>query len=393
MKKILLFLILLSLKNFAQTTYRVNVQGALFSCGCSSLGGEAFNLYDSNNNVITPTDADYTNFPNVSFETNIRPAKIIHQGTCEPTGDDWCYPFPYGLASTVVFSSGNCSYSTSTDGDPWGLKANLQEMNINNTGCITAGLSCSGSIERWEVKKVGSNVYQAIPNSNVNTLSLLYNQIYSDNSGINKTTYFRAKFTGTQVYTYHPFVFIPCSPTLTNTSNPNYTTCNYSNGEVLFTFSRPLDSNNNEKFIFSRNLVGNDLYFSSTSANEDVEKITDNVYKWKKIPAGTYDFSYQTQLGENSPSEAVKNLSFTITPKEKLKFEVKILQPACNDKLGKIEISAIGGNPPYYYYLGTETIANKHSFTSPYLLPNELVEGNYKITIIDSKDCIEKPEL
>ncbi|MBW1656225.1 hypothetical protein GSY47_12585 [Flavobacterium quisquiliarum] len=180
-----------------------------------------------------------------------------------------------------------------------------------------------------------------------------------------------------------------CSPTV-NISSPNYTTCNYSNGDVVFTFSRALDSNNNEKLLFSRNIAGSDLFVSSTSLSPDVEKVTDKIYKWKNIPAGTYNFSYQTQLGNNLPSEAVSNLTFTITPKQKLEFEVTISQPACNNNFGQIKIAAKGGNPPYFYYMGDETIDNKHAFTSPYTLPTQFEDGNYKITVIDSKDCIEK---
>ncbi|MBW1656227.1 hypothetical protein [Flavobacterium quisquiliarum] len=181
----------------------------------------------------------------------------------------------------------------------------------------------------------------------------------------------------------------PCSPTV-SISSPNITTCNYSNGEVLLTFSRKLVSENNEKFLFSRNQLGTDLYTSSTSLDADVEKVTDYVYKWKNIPPGTYNFSYQTQLGNNVPSEAVKNLTFTITPKQKLEFEIDIVQPACNDDFGRIQITAKGGRTPYSYYMGHESFDDRHEFTSPYTIPTQFIDGNYKITVVDKDGCIEK---
>lgn len=173
-------------------------------------------------------------------------------------------------------------------------------------------------------------------------------------------------------------------------SSPNITTCNYSNGEVLLTFSRKLVSENNEKFLFSRNQLGTDLYTSSTSLDADVEKVTDYVYKWKNIPPGTYNFSYQTQLGNNVPSEAVKNLTFTITPKQKLEFEIDIVQPTCNDDFGRIQITAKGGRTPYSYYMGHESFDDRHEFTSPYTIPTQFIDGNYKITVVDKDGCIEK---
>nr|WP_294785609.1 SprB repeat-containing protein [uncultured Flavobacterium sp.] len=179
----------------------------------------------------------------------------------------------------------------------------------------------------------------------------------------------------------------PCSPTI-SISSPNNTTCNYTNGEVIFTFSRPLDLN--EKFLFSRNLLGTDNFVSSTSLSADVEKVTDYVYKWKNIPSGTYDFSYQTQFESNIPSEAVKNLTFTITRKQKLEFEVNITQPACNGDFGQLKITAKGGTPPYSYYMGNESFAERHEFTSPYIVPTQFVSGDYKITVVDTKGCVEK---
>ena len=391
MRKILLsFIILLSAKSFGQLTYRVNLEAGSLGCGCSSPGGESFFAYDASNNVLPSINYNANNYPSITFETLVKPAKIVQVLGCEPTGDDFCYPFPYSEVSQVILDNvSNCEYKSSTQ--PFGLRANVQLIgNIDNIGCVTSNLTCSGNIERWEVMKSGSNTYEIIPNSNVNTLTKTYNQIYSDNSGINKTTYFRAKFTGTQVYTYHPFTFVFCSPNLNNTSDPNITFCNYSNGEVIFTFSRPLETG--EKYLFSRNPVGQNIVTSSYSDNvTDVEKISATVFKWKNIPPGKYDFKYQTQFENNTPSSVGPTTSFTITPREKLTFTLTPIQPECFDGKGRIHISASGGTAPYFYVLDNESLANRHSFTgNSYIIPDELSEGDHMVMVIDSNECTEK---
>jgi len=390
MKKILLlFIVLFSLKSFGQLTYRVNLEAGSLNCGCSYAGDENFYAYDSNNKVLSPINFNAENYPSISFETLVRPSKIVQVLPCNPPSDnDFCYPFTYSEISQVILdNSSSCEYKSASA--PFGLRVNVQTIgSINNTGCVTSNITCSGSIERWEVKKPGSNVYEIIPNSNVNTLNKTYNQIYSDNSGINKTTYFRAKFTGTNVYTYHPFIFVFCSPNLNNTSDPNITFCNYSNGEVIFTFSRPLETG--EKYLFSRNPIGENIVTSSSSDDvNNVEKISATVFKWKNIPPGKYEFKYQTQFGNNTPSSASSVTLFTITPKEKLTFTLTTIQPSCNTDKGKVQISANGGTGTYFYILDNETLADKHPFTSPYII-EELSEGDHKVTVIDSNNCIEK---
>jgi SprB repeat len=389
MKRILLLFILLSIKSFGQLTYRINLEAGSLGCGCSSAGAENFYAYDASNNVIPSINFNADNYPSISFETLIKPSKIVQVLGCEPTGDDFCYPFPYSEVSQVILdNASSCEYKTASQ--PFGLRVNVQTIgNINNIGCVTSNLTCSGSIERWEVRKPGSNVYEIIPNSNVNTLTKTYNQIYSDNSGINKTTYFRAKFTGTQVYTYHPFIFVFCSPNLDNTSDPNITYCNYTNGEVIFTFSRPLEIG--EKYLFSRNPVGQSIVTSSSSDDvANVEKISATVFKWKNIPPGTYEFKYQTQFENNTASSVSPTTFFTITPKEKLNFTVTAIQPLCNNDNGSIQVSATGGTAPYFYVLDNESLANRHSFSGVYIIPDELSVGDHTVIVVDSHDCIEK---
>lgn len=385
MRKIIpLIIIAFSLKSFSQITYRVNLEAAYLSCGCSSLGGESFYAYDASNNVIPAINFDNSGYPIITFETNIKPSKVIQVGTCEPTGDDFCYPFPYGVVSQVIFDNwSNCEYKTSVEN--FGLRANVQEIgSINNIGCITS-LSCSGDIERWEVKKPGSNIYEIIPNSKVNTLNKTYAQIYSDNSGINTTTYFRAKFTGTQVYTYHPFIFIPCSPNLDNISDPNLTTCNYSNGEVIFTFSRPIATG--EKYLFNRNIVGSNFVTSATSDDSDVEKISLTTFKWKNIPQGNYQFKFQTQFENKTPSTLSPITTFTITPREQLTFTLTDIQPQCSSDNGGVIVNAKGGTSPYYYILNNES--KKLLIKNPETIILT-TDGVYKVIVVDSNNCIEK---
>ncbi|MBF4516612.1 SprB repeat-containing protein [Flavobacterium sp. ANB] len=390
MKRILLSLIvLLSVKSFGQLTYRVNLEAGSLGCGCSSAGAENFYAYDVSNNVIPSINFNADNYPSITFETLVKPTKIVQVLGCEPTGDDFCYPFPYSEVSQVILdNTSSCEYKSATA--PFGLRVNVQAIgNIDNIGCVTSNLTCSGNIERWEVMKSGTNVYEVIPNSNVNTLTKTYNQIYSDNSGISKTTYFRAKFAGTQVYTYHPFIFVFCSPNLNNTSDPNITFCNYNNGEVIFTFSRPLETG--EKFLLTRNPVGQNMVTSTTSDDAvNVEKISPTVFKWKNIPPGKYEFKYQTQFENNTASSVSPTTFFTITPRDKLNFTITAVQPLCNNDKGKIQISASGGTSPYFYVLDNEPLTNKHSFAGLYTIPNELPEGDHTVIVVDSRDCIEK---
>jgi hypothetical protein len=412
MKKIILiiFLFIFSIKNYAQT-YRVNFQLAKLSCAQACLASSQIGkvvVYDINNNVILETN----NFANLGngifigdFETTVRPFKIIHQSSCKYIkGDSWgCQTKTVYVDYEITFNDFNeCDYKVSVFptniSDPlYHLKANLQTIPLNNSGCGNVNLSCAGNIERWEVKKYGSDVYEIIPNSNLNVLNKPYNDIYSNNSGINQMTYFRAKFTGTSIYTYHPFKFIPCPPKVNSTSNPNYTTCSDRNdGSVTFTFDRPLETG--ERFLFTRNPVGDNITTSHYSDNTNyIEKLSEYQYKWKNIPKGTYNFKYQTQFNNNTPSSDVIGPNFTITPKQELTFTTTPTQPLCNIDKGSITITtAQGGTPPYFYILDYETeiinnksVPKKNQFISPIKL-TLLSEGNHNIKVVDSNGCIEK---
>ncbi|WP_291286259.1 hypothetical protein [Flavobacterium sp.] len=188
---------------------------------------------------------------------------------------------------------------------------------------------------------------------------------------------------------------ISCSPKLEATSDPNITACNYSNGEVTFTFSRPLETG--EKYLFNRVPVGNGNPSSATSDDSEVEKISALSYKWKNIAPGKYDFKYQTQFGNNTPSTVSTVTNFTITSRTPaLTFKAADVQPECSTDKGGILISAEGGMPPYYYILDDETeivnniiVPKRIPFSGSYLIPIT-TDGKHKVIVVDSFNCIEK---
>jgi hypothetical protein len=396
MKKIILFLIItLSIKGFGQTIYRINLEATSLYCGCSSLGGDGFYAYDINNNSIPKINLDTNSYPIVSFETTTKPYMVMQAGTCEPTGDDWCDPFPYSVSSRVIFDNTNsCEYKSSAEA--YGLRANIQIIgDINNTGCVTSNLSCSGNIERWEVKKFGSNVYEIVSNSKVNTLTKTYSEIYSDNSGINKTTYFRAKFTGTQIYTYHPFIFTPCSPELDGAPITFKVKCNYeSNGTAVFKLKTNIATS--QKLLVT-------LYEGTAFRGNKFINYTDienKVFTWNGFAPGTYTIKYQAQSNSDNSivigANPIISPSFTIEDVKPLTFKSTAIQPACSTDKGGILITATGGTSPYFYILDDETevidgktVAKKIPFTSPHPIKN-LSDGDHKVIVVDSNNCIEK---
>ncbi|URC11011.1 hypothetical protein [Flavobacterium sp. B183] len=187
-----------------------------------------------------------------------------------------------------------------------------------------------------------------------------------------------------KIVTYN---IIPCSPRLGNTSDPNYTTCSYSNGGVTFTFSRPLEPG--EKYLFNRNPVGSTFITDATSNDPDVEKISALSYKWKNIPVGVYEFKYQTQFGSNTPSTLSPVTKFEIKQSTPLTFTATAVQPVCSTDEKGIRITASGGSNSYYYLLDGEPLSQKHAFTSPHTI-KITTDGAHKVIVVDSSDCIEQ---
>ncbi|MFW0736265.1 hypothetical protein [Flavobacterium sp. T12S277] len=214
---------------------------------------------------------------------------------------------------------------------------------------------------------------------------------YTNQSIIRFQTGYQTQFTN--IVTYN---IIPCSPKLDNTSAPNLTTCSYSNGSVTFTFSRPLETAKGEKFLFNRVPVGNGNPSSATSNDPEVEKISALSYKWNNIPVGRYDFKYQTQFGNNTPSTPSTITTFEIKQNTALTFWATAIQPECSGDRGFIEINAAGGTSPYYYILDDETevvngqtVPKKIGFSNGHKIPIT-TDGGHKVIVVDNSDCIEK---
>jgi len=212
---------------------------------------------------------------------------------------------------------------------------------------------------------------------------------YSNQLSIRFQTGYQGQFTNIVTY-----IIIPCSPDLSSTSDPNLTVCNYSNGEVTFTFSRPLE--NGEKYLFTRTLVGSGFVTSASSNDPNVEKISALSYKWKNIPPGQYEFKYQTQFENNTPSTLSTISKFTIKPQTALTFTATAVQPACSTDKGGILISVQGGTSPYFYILNDETesvdgeiVPKKIKLPDSNLIPITK-DGDHTVKIVDSFNCEEQ---
>lgn len=166
------------------------------------------------------------------------------------------------------------------------------------------------------------------------------------------------------------------------------------------------ESNGTVTLKFKSELVDGDVFLFNIFLNKTPQQfikhhfvsksdIKNDTYVWTNLGAGDYIITYQAQrIGD--PNQQVKGLSlepippFTIANRDPLIFKLTAIQPACNDGKGKIQISAEGGTPPYFYMLENETIDDKHPFTSPYIIPKDFLQGEFKVKVIDSNDCIEK---
>ena len=264
----------------------------------------------------------------------------------------------------------------------------MQTISLNNTGCNTNDyLSCTGNIERWEVKKFGSDVYEIIPNSNVNTLNKSYDQIYSNSSGINKTTDFRAKFLGVQVYTYHPFTFIPCSPNVVIPIEKENTSCAYNNdGIVSLTFDRPLIENERFEFSFFKNNVPIITPFYS------VDTATNKKYTFSGLAEGNYYVIYQTFIGSQPTSINKKPYpSFTINPATPLTFKLQNPKnPSCfGAEDGSVEVLITSGIPKFFEVDGNSVIPDEIAPNLYRINKLKAKLDGHKIKVKDANNCID----
>jgi len=287
------------------------------------------------------------------------------------------YTIPYNPTTSNQENFGGCIGNSNA----WTI--HLTQPSANNV-CSNDVINLNNGWN-WEYQ-YDSNGWKTFPSLFQGKRSISFKLTDIDGYDGKSQIFFRAGYQSqfTNIVTYN---IISCSPDLRATSSPNITFCNYGNGEVTFTFSRPLA--NGEKYLFNRNLVGNGFVTSSTSNDAEVEKISPLSYKWKNIPPGNYEFKYQTQFGTNNPSTLSAVSNFTITPRAPLTFTATAVQPVCSTDKAGILITASGGSNSYFYLLDDEPLTQKHPFTNPYTI-SITTDGDHKVTIVDEYDCIEK---
>lgn len=387
MKKIiylfLLTVILLSgSKTYSQKLYIVRHSMGTCVNECAALQSYFFK---SGNDVITAV-AEYGD-----YHVFDKPPTYVELISIADTSFGCAWRDPMACYQQTTINMNDCY---------WGItNAVLPEPTVlTNLFCDKvrlAAVSCSGPYRfSWEYSTNGVNFtpmnITTLPNQSFDFVKANYPAlnnysgtiifrvlIDSDPNSTDENIY-------SNVVTYN---IIPCSPTLSTTSDPNITACSYSNGSVIFTFSRPLETG--EKYLFNRNLVGNGSVTSATSNDPEVEKISALSYKWKNIPPGQYQFKFQTQFGNGTPSTLSTVSNFTITPRTPLTFTATAVQPACSTDPKGILITATGGSNSYYYLLDGEPLSQKHPFTNPYTI-NITTDGDHKVVVVDDSDCIEK---
>lgn len=180
-----------------------------------------------------------------------------------------------------------------------------------------------------------------------------------------------------------------CSPLLNGDPIAADVRCNNeSNGSVTLNFKTDITSN--QKLLLNLFKDNNFMMHKFVSPAE----IANKSFTWTGIAAGSYVIKYQAQTNTDTNtlvgSQPVLSPPFTIANVTPLTFTVIPIQPACFDDKGKIQISAKGGTAPYFYVLDNESLTNRHSFSGVYTIPVELSEGDHTVTVVDSRDCIEK---
>lgn len=233
--------------------------------------------------------------------------------------------------------------------------------------------------------EIMGTIYTFIPKNLINVGNSYIGNLYI----LNRKTDVLSGSTNDVIETFY---IIPCSPKL-DTNHPPIPkgeTCYGKNdGEVIFTFDRPLEDN--ERFLFTYNPLGAPT--AITSAYSDninmVEKISPLEYKWKNIAPGTYNFKYQAITGTNNPSSNITGPDFKIDPKSQLTFTTTPTQPLCSTNKGSIQITANGGTVPYKYsrVLNNITLDTNIAF-NPSTTINNLAAGNHIITVSDKENCI-----
>ncbi|URC11012.1 hypothetical protein [Flavobacterium sp. B183] len=373
-------------------TYSVNI-----TTNGSSAFGKAYNLNNNDDDVKVYYDL-------VQYDETKYPLKIVINGSyvVKPTqlgGPECNQKDEVTLAAPKSVSMGACHGRTNF------LLLDLPKPSgsIGNCGNFTVQkqIQLSGAGYSWQYKKNTDTQWKYFTYGtqyNENGINFNFNDVpdlkdYTGNLFVKFVVEYENLNTS-KIETYESdiaiYPIIPCSPKLDTTSDPNFTTCSYSNGGVTFTFSRPLEPG--EKYLFNRNPVGSTFITDATSNDPDVEKVSALSYKWKNIPAGVYEFKYQTQFGNNTPSTLSPVSKFEIKQSTPLTFTATAVQPVCSggtsssDK-GGISFSVSGGMPPYFYILDNEP---KKELTKNPDIIDITTDGEHKVIVVDSFNCIEK---
>ena len=260
-----------------------------------------------------------------------------------------------------------------------------------------AAVGCTGTQRfYWEYSTDGSNFTKT-------NISTVFNEnlqfIKANFPALNNyfgPIYFRALIdwdpliTGENVYSnVANYNIISCSPLLNGDPIAAEVKCNNEpTGSVTLNFKTDISSN--QKLLLNLFKDNNFMTHKFVTAAEIINKS----FTWTGLAAGSYIIKYQAQTTTDSNtlvgSQPVISPAFTIANVTALTFTITAIQPVCTTDKGRIQISASGGTAPYFYVLDNESLANRHSFSGTYIIPDELSEGDHTVMVVDSRDCIEK---
>lgn len=198
------------------------------------------------------------------------------------------------------------------------------------------------------------------------------------------------------------YVVFGCPPKL-DPANPPVSraeSCNnMGDGEVIYSFDRPLETALGERFLFTYTPVGVNAPVSLYSDNARVEMVSPLKYKIKGIAVGTYNFKYQTIIGANAsnPTKDAVGPDFTINPTTKLTSNATAISPKCYGGNGGIQITSSGGTGSHFYNLNGETeVVNGKTVLKKYpvsdLTNKGFSSGNYRVIVLDENNCQSAPQ-
>ena len=212
----------------------------------------------------------------------------------------------------------------------------------------------------------------------------------SDFQGISPTSTFKLKVgyeSGFNAYSkILPLTFASCSPQVVNIDGTD-TKCSYSkDGEITFTFNRPLNPGEDLQNLSLRYASSNAIY-----QTESVATYNGNQFIWPQlVREGTYILEYQSG---NTGSPVISD-PITINNGPVLTYSITANDISCfNENDGEIIITINPNNngsigtPPYKYTInGGAAINFSGTNTSiPNLGPND-----YNIQVFDQNNCTER---